>query len=70
MKRFQDGEVNVERLDAVRGVDVFVLQPLCRSLEGEMQSREAALAIAVWVDAVGHYGYGCSCLEAVPKTLF
>ncbi|MFC2023258.1 ribose-phosphate diphosphokinase [Chloroflexota bacterium] len=37
--RFEDGEVQVDMDCVVRGTDVFIIQPICQSLSGEVRHR-------------------------------
>ena len=52
--RFSDGEVMVELIDSVRGMDAFVVQPTCASYDGRQRRSvdENLLELLILIDAI------------------
>jgi len=73
IKRFSDGEVNVEIRDNVRGVDVFVVQPTCPPVNDHLMELLILMdglkrASAMRVTAVlPYYGYARQDRKVLPR---
>jgi ribose-phosphate pyrophosphokinase len=64
LKRFSDGEINLQILENVRGADVFVVQPTCTPVDSHLMEllvmiHDLRLSSARRITAVlPYYGYG------------
>ena len=73
IKRFSDGEVNVEIRDNVRGVDVFIIQPTCPPVNDHLMELLILMdglkrASAKRVTAVlPYYGYARQDRKVLPR---
>ncbi len=73
VKRFSDGEINVEIRDIVRGVDVFIIQPTCPPVNDHLMELLVMMdalkrAAAKRVTAVlPYYGYARQDRKVLPR---
>lgn len=73
VKRFSDGEVNVEIRENVRGADVYIVQPTCPPVNDHLMELLILMdalkrASAKWVTAViPYYGYARQDRKVVPR---
>src|SRR6202522_2479879 len=64
LKRFSDGEINLQILENVRGADCFVVQPTCTPVDSNLMEllimiHDLRLSSARRITAVlPYYGYG------------
>jgi len=70
VKSFADGEVSIQLGESVRGKEVFILQPMCRSGDGKYSVNDALVELCLLISAcrrhsaatitavVPYFGYG------------